>query len=156
MRVLKKGEHWKISLFDNSLFHLWEVELCDFCSAWLRCMFKKKNWCICSLETTEICLGSPPAHSFTHSFHPHVLGASCTSGPRYRASCHALRHARTWHSWHLTAVELPVSNEVGAELEPGRYGEGNDSCCSHSTTYSADTLFSGRNQRPSPQKSSSP
>lgn len=47
-------------------------------------------------------------------------------------------------------------NEVGAELEPGRYEDGNDSCCSHSITYSADTLFSGRNQSPRPQKSSSP
>lgn len=40
-----KKESAEKSLFDNSLmklFHLWEVELCDFCSAWLRCMFKKK------------------------------------------------------------------------------------------------------------------
>ena len=107
-----KKESTEKSLFDNSLmklFDLWEVELYDFCSAWLRYMFKKKIWCICSLELTVVCLGSPPAHSSTHSFHTHVLGASCTSGPHYRASCHALRHARTWHSWHLTAVELRMS-----------------------------------------------
>lgn len=111
---VKKGERWRSSLFDNSLmklFHLWEVELCDFCSAWLRCMFKEKNWCVCSLEITVICLGSPPAHAVTHSFHTHVLGASCISGLCYRASCHALRHTRIWCSWHLTAVELPLSKQ---------------------------------------------
>lgn len=99
---VKKESAWRSSLFRQ--FSWWNCFICERWSCVISAqlgygMFKEKKtdafvaWNHSDMPRKSTC-------SCIHPFIPHSCTSSCTSGLCYRASCHALRHARTWCSWH--------------------------------------------------------